>query len=105
MPGGEVEEGETWRSGRAGGEGVFDRGTMSVRGRHRLAPAQPLDPQLAGRGPGGGLPANIENPRPVDPNAISIFSAAQEQLGLRLESARGQVEVLVIDSAEPLVEN
>jgi bla regulator protein BlaR1 len=63
------------------------------------------DPQLAGRGPGGGLPANIENPRPVDPNAISIFSAVQEQLGLRLESTRGPVDALVIESAEPLVEN
>jgi uncharacterized protein (TIGR03435 family) len=63
------------------------------------------DAQLAGRGPGGGLPANIENPRPVDPNAISIFSAVQEQLGLKLESARAQVDSLVIESAEPLVEN
>ena len=63
------------------------------------------DAQLAGRGPGGGLPANIENPRPVDPNAISIFSAVQEQLGLRLESSRGPVDVLVIESAEALVEN
>jgi uncharacterized protein (TIGR03435 family) len=63
------------------------------------------DPQLAGRGPGGGLPANIENPRPVDPNAISIFSAVQEQLGLRLESSRGPVDVLVIEGAEPLAEN
>jgi uncharacterized protein (TIGR03435 family) len=63
------------------------------------------DPQLAGRGPGGGLPPNIENPRPVDPNAISIFSAVQEQLGLRLESTRGPVDALVIESAEPLVEN
>jgi bla regulator protein BlaR1 len=63
------------------------------------------DPQLAGRGPGGGLPANIENPRPVDPNAISIFSAVQEQLGLKLEAARGQVDALVIESADPLVEN
>jgi uncharacterized protein (TIGR03435 family) len=63
------------------------------------------DPQLAGRGPGGGLPANIENPRPVDPNAISIFTAVQEQLGLKLESTRAPVDVVVIDSAERLIEN
>jgi uncharacterized protein (TIGR03435 family) len=35
-----------------------------------------------------------------DPNGPSIFSAIQEQLGLRLESSRGPVEVLVIEDVE-----
>jgi uncharacterized protein (TIGR03435 family) len=39
-------------------------------------------------------------PSPVDSNAPSIFTAIQEQLGLKLESARGAVRVLVIDRAE-----
>ncbi|HET9833800.1 MAG TPA: TIGR03435 family protein [Vicinamibacterales bacterium] len=39
-------------------------------------------------------------PLPVDPSAPSIFTAIQEQLGLKLESARGPVDVLVIDRAE-----
>ena len=64
------------------------------------------DPALRGRGPGGGLPAQPGAPGPTDdPDGVSIFTAVQEQLGLRLESTRGPVEVLVIDSAERPAEN
>jgi len=37
-------------------------------------------------------------PITIDPNGTSIFTALQEQLGLKLESARGPVDVVVIDS-------
>ena len=42
---------------------------------------------------------------PADPNAPSFFTAIQEQLGLKLESTKGPVEVLVIDSVEKPTED
>ncbi len=38
-------------------------------------------------------------------NGPSLFTAVQEQLGLKLESARAPVDILVIDSAQPPSEN
>jgi uncharacterized protein (TIGR03435 family) len=37
---------------------------------------------------------------PSEPGGVSIFTAFQQQLGLKLESARGPVELLVIDHIE-----
>ena len=62
--------------------------------------------------PGQGGPESIglpPNPNfklpPPDPNRPSLFTAAQEQLGLRLDSKKGPTELIVIDSVEKPSEN
>lgn len=53
------------------------------------------DTATAGQ-PGAGVP---------NPDAPSLFTALEEQLGLRLERTKGPMNVLVIDHVEPLAAN
>ena len=41
-----------------------------------------------------------QGPRISEPSKPGLFAAIQQQLGLKLEAARGRVEVLVLDGAE-----
>ena len=46
-----------------------------------------------------------DRPSPADTQGPSIFTALQDQLGLKLESTKGPVETLVIERAEKASEN
>ena len=51
------------------------------------------------------LPPGAPTPPPSDFTGPSIFTALQEQLGLKLESQKGPVEIFVIERAEKPSEN
>jgi uncharacterized protein (TIGR03435 family) len=54
--------------------------------------------------PGGGV-IGLDAPAAPDTNHGSIFTAVEQQLGLRLVSGRAPVEMLVIDQIKPASEN
>jgi uncharacterized protein (TIGR03435 family) len=83
----------TFAAGLAGQAGryVVDRTGLTGNWEFELTFA----PERRGPPPGVDLP-------PPDPNAPSLFTALQEQLGLKLEPATGPVDVLVVDNVQAL---
>ncbi len=75
------------------GRPVVDK--TGLAGLYNITLAWTPDPTLAQLTP---------NP-PSDSLGPSIFTAVQEQLGLKLESVKGPVEVIVLDSAVKLPQN
>jgi len=85
--------------GRSVGRPVVDR--TGVEGYFNFTLEFAPEAGIAGPLPPG-------EPRPDAParsDAPSLFTAVQEQLGLKLESTRAPVDVLVIDKASQPTEN
>jgi uncharacterized protein (TIGR03435 family) len=57
--------------------------------------------QMPQGGPPGAPPPGAPPLPSIDPNGPSIFTAVQEQLGLKLDSTKAPVDVLVVDHVEP----
>jgi uncharacterized protein (TIGR03435 family) len=75
------------------GHSVVDK--TGLTGRYDFTLKWTPDPGVTGTPLGGpdGLPS-------VESSGPSIFTAVQEDLGLKLQSARGRVEIIVIDHVE-----
>jgi uncharacterized protein (TIGR03435 family) len=85
--------------GRSLGHVVRDRTGLTGRYSYKLhwtPDSAPADKMPGGKGE--GLPDR-------DPDGPTIFMALQEQLGLKLETERNQVETIVIDRVEKPSEN
>jgi uncharacterized protein (TIGR03435 family) len=84
------------------GRVVFDKTNLAGKYDIQLVYTPEL-PQF--QAPPGSAPPGMPPLPPIDPNGPSLFTAVQEQLGLKLESQRGPVETMVIDHIERPSEN
>jgi uncharacterized protein (TIGR03435 family) len=86
------------------GRNVIDKTGLTGKFNFNLkwTPDESQAAMFKGPGDGGGREGG---PPPADSNGPSIFSAIQDQLGLKLDSQKGPVDVYVIASVEKPSEN
>ncbi len=82
--------------------GISNQVGRAVVDRTGLTGNWDFELRFAAEPPPGGLPPGVQLP-PIDPDAPNLFTAVQEQLGLKLEATKGPVEVLVVDSIQQLM--
>jgi len=82
---------------------VLDR--TGLTGRYDIKLQWTPDPGQSVTPHGGAPSPGVQALPPPDPDGPSLFTAIQEQLGLRLESQKGPVEMIVIDRVEKPSEN
>jgi bla regulator protein BlaR1 len=92
------------------GRKVLDK--TGLTGIYDIQLQSAVDMQLGGRGfmvmvpPGAAAPPGAAGPAPSsEPSGPSVFTALQEQLGLKLEADEAPLEHIVIDSVETPSEN
>jgi uncharacterized protein (TIGR03435 family) len=81
------------------GRSVVDK--TELKGRYDFTLQWTPDPGQSSPGDASLKPPGSTPP----PDGPSIFTAVQEQLGLRLESIKAPADIIVIDSAERPSEN
>jgi uncharacterized protein (TIGR03435 family) len=113
----EAKPGDTYANGLKGGDGkAFGGGSYMVGNGKMTAQGISMDSLAANlAGTTGHIVSNKtgltgvydftlqyadSDPPPPDSTAPSIYTAIEEQLGLKLESSKGPVQVLVIDHVE-----
>lgn len=89
----------TWLTGRP----VLDKTGLKGNYDFKLQWTPDENQMQMFRGTGGGAASNLSTA--AEPSGPSIFTALQEQLGLRLESTKGPVETFVVEHAEKPSEN
>jgi uncharacterized protein (TIGR03435 family) len=94
----------TLLSGQVGRTVVDQTG---LKGKYDISLQWSPDPSQGAmfHGPPGGNPGGDAPPPPPDTSGPTIFTALQEQLGLKLEPQKGPVEIIVIDHVEQPSEN
>jgi len=70
----------------------------------QFVPSAAMIRQFGGAAADGGS-AGTSTGIPADPDGTDLFTAVQEQLGLKLEAGKGPVEVFVIDHIEKPSDN
>jgi uncharacterized protein (TIGR03435 family) len=83
------------------GHNVFDK--TGLTGNYDFTMQWPPEDESAGTPP--APPGSQEGAPPAEATGPSIYTVIQEQLGLKLESHKAPVEVLVIDHIDPPSEN